>query len=90
MRVTVERLQLEVAYRRQAAEQALRESEQRFKPMMICASGPDKLATFFNAAWSMFTGRSMEQEPKCTFCWFHSSIATPRYESLARRANLEG
>jgi two-component system cell cycle sensor histidine kinase/response regulator CckA len=67
MRAAVDRLQLEIAYRRRA-EQALRESEERFRsmansaPMMICASGPDKLATFFNTAWLTFTGRSMEQE----------------------------
>jgi len=31
-------------------------------PVMICASGPDKLAIFFNAGWLTFTGRTMEQE----------------------------
>ena len=67
MRVIVDRLELEVADRRRA-EQALRESEERFRgmadgaPMMICASGPDKLSTFFNTAWLTFTGRSMDQE----------------------------
>jgi len=50
------------------AEAALYESEDRFSsmadaaPMMICASGPDKQATFFNRAWLAFTGRSLEQE----------------------------
>jgi two-component system cell cycle sensor histidine kinase/response regulator CckA len=53
---------------RKRAEVALRESEQRFRemadstPVLICASGPDKLATFFNQGWLNFTGRTMEQE----------------------------
>jgi two-component system, cell cycle sensor histidine kinase and response regulator CckA len=53
---------------RKRAEVALRESEQRFRdmadstPVLICASGPDKLATFFNQGWLNYTGRSMEQE----------------------------
>ena len=50
------------------AEAALRESEIRFRnladaaPIMICASGPDKLATFFNKGWLEFRGRTREQE----------------------------
>jgi PAS domain S-box-containing protein len=65
--LAVELLEREVTERRQA-EQALRESEGRFRhmadtaPMMICTSGPDKLATFFNKVWLGFTGRTMEQE----------------------------
>jgi PAS domain S-box-containing protein len=31
-------------------------------PMMICASGPDRLATYFNNSWLTFTGRRLEQE----------------------------
>jgi two-component system cell cycle sensor histidine kinase/response regulator CckA len=53
---------------RKQAEAALRESEQRFRtladtaPVMICASGPDRLATFFSKGWLNFTGRAMDQE----------------------------
>src|SRR5258708_38554904 len=31
-------------------------------PMMVWASGPDKLCTFCNKGWLVFTGRTMEQE----------------------------
>src|SRR5215471_2460516 len=46
---------------RKRAESALRESEERFRimadtaPVMICASGPDKLAIFFNVGWLTIT-----------------------------------
>jgi PAS domain S-box-containing protein len=54
--------------RRKRAEEALRESEERFRlvadtaPALIWMSGADKLCTFFNKGWLDFTGRSMEQE----------------------------
>jgi PAS domain S-box-containing protein len=50
------------------AEEALRESEQRFRttanaaPVLIWMSGPDKRCTWFNQRWLDFVGREMEQE----------------------------
>ena len=54
--------------RRKETEEALRESEGRFRtladtaPVLIWMSGPDKLCTFFNQGWLGFTGRTFEQE----------------------------
>ena len=50
------------------AQEALRESEARFRtmadtaPVMIWMSGTDKLCTFFNKGWLDFTGRPLEQQ----------------------------
>lgn len=53
---------------RKRAEEAARESEQRFAlvadsaPMLLWMSGADKLCTYFNKGWLDFTGRTLEQE----------------------------
>lgn len=53
---------------RKQAEEALRESEERFRlvadkaPVLIWMSGTDKLSTFFNKGWLDFTGRSMKEQ----------------------------
>ena len=53
---------------RKQAEDALKESENRFRamadgaPVLIWVSGVDKLCNYFNKVWLEFTGRSSEQE----------------------------
>ncbi len=53
---------------RKRAEEALRESEARFRlvantaPVLIWMSDTDKLCTYFNVPWLEFTGRSIESE----------------------------
>jgi PAS domain S-box-containing protein len=54
--------------KRKRAEKGLRESEERFRvmadtaPVLIWASGTDKLRNFFNRPWLEFRGRTFEQE----------------------------
>jgi PAS domain S-box-containing protein len=53
---------------RKQAEQALRESEQRYRtiteatPIMVWMSGLDKACYYFNKGWLEFVGRSLEEE----------------------------
>ncbi len=53
---------------RRRAEDALRESEARFRlmadaaPVLVWASGPDKGCRYFNKPWLEFTGRPLERE----------------------------
>jgi two-component system, sensor histidine kinase and response regulator len=53
---------------RKRTEEAVRESEARFRtmadsaPVLIWMSGTDGLCTFFNQGWLNFTGRTLEQE----------------------------
>ncbi len=53
---------------RRRAEQALRESEERFRlmadaaPVMIWTDDADGMTTYFNKPWLDFTGRKIEQE----------------------------
>lgn len=62
-------IRIDITQRKQT-EDALRESEQRFRmmadtaPVMIWMSGLNKEYYFFNQTWLNFTGRTLEQEMK--------------------------
>jgi PAS domain S-box-containing protein len=66
LRTANDRLREELAQRR-VTEQALRESEERFRsladtaPVAIWVTGPDSLGSFFNKRALTFAGRPMEQ-----------------------------
>jgi PAS domain S-box-containing protein len=55
-------------FERQLAEEALRQSEERFRlmadsaPVLLWLAGPDGRATFFNRPWLEFTGRPLARE----------------------------
>jgi PAS domain S-box-containing protein len=57
-----------VAEERRQSEEAIRESEGRFRlvantaPVLIWMSGTDKLCTYFNQPWLEFTGRPLDAE----------------------------
>jgi PAS domain S-box-containing protein len=73
---------------RKHAEDALRESEERFRnladsaPVMMWVAGPDKVLTFFNKTWLDFVGRTLSQE--LNNGWVESIHADDRESCFAR------
>jgi PAS domain S-box-containing protein len=69
------------------AEEALRESEARFRtlanaaPVLIWIAGADRLCTWFNQQWLDFTGRALAQELGCG--WAESVHPEDRERCLA-------
>jgi PAS domain S-box-containing protein len=67
LNAAVRQLRREIADRTRA-EEALMESEERFRnladtaPVLMWVAAPDKLCTFFNKSWLDFTGRTLQQE----------------------------
>jgi PAS domain S-box-containing protein len=55
-------------YERRVADEARRQTEERFRlladsaPVLLWVSGPDGRCTYFNRPWLEFTGRTLEQE----------------------------
>ncbi|MFL6374524.1 MAG: PAS domain S-box protein, partial [Pyrinomonadaceae bacterium] len=74
--------------RRRRAEEALRQSEQLFRtmadsaPVLIWIAGTDKLCTYFNLGWLVFTGRTMDQERG--HGWVDNVHSADRAQCMAR------
>ena len=82
---------------RKRVEQALRESEERFRtladatPVLIWGSDTDKRCNYFNKQWLDFTGRTIEQEmgngwtrASTPMTWSDAWRPMSRHSTLAR------